>query len=49
VKIPHLGRVINGNDVESDSNATIDRGPGPDTDICDGSKPDNLVHVAHNA
>lgn len=48
VKIPQLGRVIIGNDVEIGANATIDRGAGPDTEIGDGSKLDNLVHVAHN-
>jgi UDP-3-O-[3-hydroxymyristoyl] glucosamine N-acyltransferase len=48
VKIPQLGRVIIGNDVEIGANATIDRGAGPDTEIGDGSKLDNLVHLAHN-
>jgi len=48
VKIPQLGRVIIGNDVEIGANATIDRGAGPDTEIGEGSKLDNLVHVAHN-
>lgn len=48
VKIPQLGRVIIGNDVEIGANVTIDRGAGPDTEIGHGSKIDNLVHVAHN-
>lgn len=48
VKIPQLGRVIIGNDVEIGANATIDRGAGPDTEIGEGSKLDNLVHIAHN-
>lgn len=48
VKIPQLGRVIIGDNVEIGANATIDRGAGPDTEIGEGSKLDNLVHVAHN-
>lgn len=48
VKIPQLGRVIIGHDVEIGANATIDRGAGPDTEIGEGSKLDNLVHLAHN-
>lgn len=48
VKIPQLGRVIIGNDVEIGANTTIDRGAGPDTEVGDGSKLDNLVHLAHN-
>lgn len=48
VKIPQLGRVVIGNDVEIGANATVDRGAGPDTEIGEGSKLDNLVHVAHN-
>ena len=48
VKIPQLGRVIIGNDVEIGANSTIDRGAGPDTEIGDGTKIDNIVHLAHN-
>lgn len=47
-KVPQLGRVIIGNDVEIGANTTIDRGAGPDTVIGDGTKIDNLVQIAHN-
>jgi len=47
-KVPQLGRVIIGDDVEIGSNTTIDRGTGPDTVIGDGTKIDNLVQIAHN-
>lgn len=48
VKVPQLGRVVIGNEVEIGSNTTIDRGTGPDTQIGDGSKIDNLVQIGHN-
>lgn len=48
VKVPQLGRVIIGNDVEIGANTTIDRGAGPDTVIADGVIIDNLVQIAHN-
>ncbi len=48
VKIPQLGRVILGDDVEIGANVTIDRGALEDTVIADGVKIDNLVQVAHN-
>jgi len=48
LKVPQLGRVIIGNDVEIGANSTIDRGTGPDTIIGDGCKIDNLVQIAHN-
>jgi UDP-3-O-[3-hydroxymyristoyl] glucosamine N-acyltransferase len=48
VKIPQLGRVIIGNDVEIGANSTVDRGAGPDTVIGDGCMIDNLVQIAHN-
>jgi UDP-3-O-[3-hydroxymyristoyl] glucosamine N-acyltransferase len=47
-KVIQLGRVIIGNDVEIGANSAIDRGAGPDTTIGDGTKIDNLVHIAHN-
>ncbi len=47
-KVPQLGRVMIGDDVEIGANTTIDRGTGPDTVIGDGSKIDNLVQIAHN-
>ena len=48
VKIPQLGRVIVGDQVEIGANTTIDRGALEDTIIGDGVKLDNLVHIAHN-
>ena len=47
-RIPQLGRVIIGNDVEIGANACIDRGALDDTVIGDGTKIDNLVQIAHN-
>lgn len=48
VKIPQLGRVLIGNDVEIGANTTVDRGALDDTIIEDGCKLDNLVHIGHN-
>lgn len=48
VKVPQLGRVIVGNDVEIGANTTIDRGALGDTVIGDGVKLDNLIQIAHN-
>ena len=48
IKVPQLGRVIIGNDVEIGAGTCIDRGAGPDTIIGDGSKIDNLVQIGHN-
>lgn len=48
VKIPQVGGVIIGNDVEIGSNSTIDRGAIGDTVIEDGAKIDNLVQIGHN-
>jgi UDP-3-O-[3-hydroxymyristoyl] glucosamine N-acyltransferase len=48
VKIPQLGRVLIGDDVEIGANTTIDRGSGPDTEIGAGSMIDNLVQIGHN-
>ncbi len=47
-KIPHVGRCVIGDDVEIGANSTIDRGSIDDTIIGNGSKIDNLVHIAHN-
>jgi len=47
-KIPQLGRVVIGTDVEIGSNCSIDRGALDDTVIGDGCKLDNLIQVAHN-
>lgn len=48
VKIPQIGRVVIGNDVEIGANTTIDRGALKDTVIADGVKIDNLIMIAHN-
>lgn len=48
VKVPQVGRVLIGNDVEIGANSTIDRGALDDTVIGDGARLDNLVHIAHN-
>jgi UDP-3-O-[3-hydroxymyristoyl] glucosamine N-acyltransferase len=48
VKVPQVGAVVIGNDVEVGSNSTIDRGAIGDTVIEDGVKIDNLVQVGHN-
>jgi UDP-3-O-[3-hydroxymyristoyl] glucosamine N-acyltransferase len=48
VKVPQLGTVVIGNDVDIGANTTIDRGAIADTVIEDGVKIDNLVMVAHN-
>lgn len=48
VRVPQLGRVRVGDDVEIGANTTIDRGTIDDTVIEDGVIIDNLVQVAHN-
>jgi UDP-3-O-[3-hydroxymyristoyl] glucosamine N-acyltransferase len=48
VKVPQLGRVLIGDDVEIGANTTIDRGAGPDTIIGEGCRIDNLVQIGHN-
>lgn len=48
LKIPQIGRVIIGDDVEIGANTTIDRGALDDTVIEDGVKLDNQIQVAHN-
>ena len=47
-KVPQLGTVVVGNDVEIGANTTIDRGAIEDTIIEDGVKLDNLIQIAHN-
>jgi UDP-3-O-[3-hydroxymyristoyl] glucosamine N-acyltransferase len=49
VKVPQLGRVIIGDNVEVGANSCIDRGAGPDTLIGNGTWIDNLVQIGHNA
>ena len=48
VKVPQVGRVVIGHDVEIGSNTSVDRGALADTVIEDGCKIDNLVQIAHN-
>ncbi len=48
VKVPQVGGVLIGDDVEIGANTTIDRGAIRDTVIGDGVKLDNLIQVAHN-
>jgi UDP-3-O-[3-hydroxymyristoyl] glucosamine N-acyltransferase len=48
IKVPQLGSVRIGDDVEIGANTTIDRGALGDTIIEDGVKLDNLIQIAHN-
>lgn len=48
LKVPQLGSVQIGDDVEIGANTTIDRGALEDTVIEDGVKLDNQIQVAHN-
>ncbi len=48
VKIPQVGRVVIGADVEIGANTTVDRGAIEDTVIEDGVKLDNQIQIAHN-
>jgi UDP-3-O-[3-hydroxymyristoyl] glucosamine N-acyltransferase len=47
-KVPQIGAVIIGDDVEIGANVTIDRGALGPTVIGKGTKIDNLVQIAHN-
>ena len=47
-KIPQIGKVIIGSDVEIGANCTIDRGSIGETIIGNMTKLDNLIHIAHN-
>jgi UDP-3-O-[3-hydroxymyristoyl] glucosamine N-acyltransferase len=47
-KFPQIGRVDIGDDVEIGANSCVDRAALGTTQIGDGSKLDNLVHIAHN-
>jgi UDP-3-O-[3-hydroxymyristoyl] glucosamine N-acyltransferase len=48
IKVPQVGTVLVGVDVEIGANTTIDRGALGDTVIEDGVKLDNLIMIAHN-
>lgn len=47
-KVPQIGNVVIGDDVEIGANVTIDRGALGSTIIGKGTKIDNLVQIAHN-
>ena len=48
LKVPQIGCVIIGDNVEIGANTTIDRGSLSDTIIGDGTKIDNQCQIAHN-
>ncbi len=48
LKVPQLGGVVTGDDVEIGANTTIDRGALDDTVIEEGVKLDNQIQIAHN-
>ncbi len=48
IKVPQVGSVRIGDDVEIGANTTIDRGAIGDTVIEEGVKLDNLIMIAHN-
>ena len=48
VKIPQVGTVVLGNDVEIGANSCVDRAQTGATRIGDGTKIDNLVQIGHN-
>ncbi|HZQ45722.1 MAG TPA: UDP-3-O-(3-hydroxymyristoyl)glucosamine N-acyltransferase [Verrucomicrobiae bacterium] len=48
LKVPQIGNVIIGDDVEIGANVAVDRGALGPTTIGKGTKIDNLVQVAHN-
>jgi len=47
-KVPQIGNVVIGDDVEIGSNVSVDRGALGSTVIGKGTKIDNLVMIAHN-
>ena len=48
LKIPQVGRVVIGDDVEVGASTTIDRGALDDTVIEEGVKLDNQIQIGHN-
>ncbi len=46
--IAHLGSVVIGNNITIGANTVIDRGTLENTQIHNGARLDNLVHIAHN-
>ncbi|WP_298223073.1 UDP-3-O-(3-hydroxymyristoyl)glucosamine N-acyltransferase [Flavobacterium sp.] len=49
VKIPQIGNVVIGNNVEIGANSSVDRGKFSSTVLGDGCKIDNLVQIGHNS
>jgi len=47
-RFPHIGGVVIEDDVEIGANTCVDKGALSDTIIGEGTKIDNLVHIAHN-
>lgn len=47
-RIPQVGRVVVGDDVDIGANTTVDRARFGETRIGNGSKIDNLVQIGHN-
>lgn len=47
-RVPHLGAVVIGNNVDIGANTTIERGVMEDTVIEDGVKIDDLCQISHN-
>lgn len=47
-KVPQVGNVVIGNDVEIGANTTLDRARFSRTVVGEGTKIDNLVQIAHN-
>jgi UDP-3-O-[3-hydroxymyristoyl] glucosamine N-acyltransferase len=48
LRMPHVGLCVIEDEVEIGSNSCVDRGSVDDTVIGQGTKIDNLVHIAHN-
>ncbi|MDA1129827.1 MAG: UDP-3-O-(3-hydroxymyristoyl)glucosamine N-acyltransferase, partial [Chloroflexi bacterium] len=48
LKFPQVASVVVGDDVEIGANTCIDRGALADTFVGEGTKLDNLTHIAHN-
>jgi UDP-3-O-[3-hydroxymyristoyl] glucosamine N-acyltransferase len=48
LKVPQIGRVVIGDDVEVGANTTIDRGALDDTVLENGVKLDNQIQIGHN-
>src|SRR5258706_1808775 len=47
-KVPQVGNVVIGDDVEIGANTTVDRATTGSTRVGDGTKIDNLVQIGHN-